>query len=234
MFREENPTPLLSYHQPLSSIMAESNARTVYTEEGEQLTEVLMTEDGDLPPEDDDESVWSEMDKADAIDQDDDMEVGDNGEAVEDMSLYQFSSHTDSVYCTALHPSKRGIVITGGGDDRAFIWSYETNNTATNTASGSVSSTNSNRQILFELTGHTDTVSTVGFNYDGTMALTGSYDGTIRIWSVDTGELKLVLEGPEDIEFAEWHSKGNAIMAGSKDGKNYIPILLLQYIPISL
>ena len=31
-------------------------------------------------------------------------------------------------------------------------------------------------------------------------------------------ELKIVLEGPEDIEFAEWHSKGNAIIAGSKDG----------------
>ena len=133
------------------------------------------------------------------------------------MSLYQFTSHTDSVYCTALHPTKRGVVITGGGDDRAFIWSYETNNAAS-TETGSVSSNSSNRQILFELTGHTDTVSTVGFNFDGTMALTGSYDGTIRVWTVETGELKLVLDGPEDIEFAEWHSKGNAIMAGSKDG----------------
>ena len=27
-----------------------------------------------------------------------------------------------------------------------------------------------------------------------------------------------VLEGPEDIEWAEWHSKGNAVLAGSKDG----------------
>ena len=199
--------------------MSESQARTVYTEEGEQLTEVLMTEE-DLPPEDDDESVWSEMDKADAIDQDD-MEVGDSGEAVEDMSLYQFTSHTDSVYCTAIHPIKRGMVITGGGDDRAFIWLYETNHTV-NTDNGSTINTNSNHSpLLFELSGHTDTVSTVGFNYDGTMALTGSYDGTIRIWSVETGELKLVLEGPEDIEFAEWHSKGNAIMAGSKDG-NYL------------
>ena len=32
------------------------------------------------------------------------------------------------------------------------------------------------------------------------------------------GELKQVLEGPEDIEWAEWHSKGNAVLAGSKDG----------------
>ena len=70
----------------------------------------------------------------------------------------------------------------------------------------------------FELAGHTDTVSSVGFNYDGTLALTGSYDGTIRIWNVDTGELVIVLDGPEDIEFAEWHYRGNAVVAGSKDG----------------
>lgn len=71
------------------------------------------------------------------------------------------------------------------------------------------------------MSGHTDTVSSVGFNYDGTLALTGSYDGTIRVWSVETGECKITLEGPEDIEFAEWHSKGNAILAGSRDGMLY-------------
>jgi WD40 repeat protein len=26
----------------------------------------------------------------------------------------------------------------------------------------------------------------VGFNFDGTLALTGSYDGTVRIWEVRT------------------------------------------------
>jgi angio-associated migratory cell protein len=35
---------------------------------------------------------------------------------------------------------------------------------------------------------------------------------------VHTGELLRVLEGPEDIEWACWHSKGNCVLAGSKDG----------------
>ena len=71
---------------------------------------------------------------------------------------------------------------------------------------------------IYELSGHTDTVTAVGFNYDGTLALTGAYDGTVRIWDVSSGQLKGILEGPEDIEWAEWHSKGNAVIAGSKDG----------------
>jgi ribosome assembly protein SQT1 len=69
-----------------------------------------------------------------------------------------------------------------------------------------------------ELLGHTDTVTCVGFNFDGTLALTASYDGTVRIWKVPSGELVQVLEGPEDIEWAEWHVKGNAVVAGSRDG----------------
>lgn len=188
-----------------------ASGRIVYTEEGEMLTEVEVPDD-DMPPDDDDESVWSEADNNDVIDRDDGMEMGGgggNGEPVEDMALYTFTSHTDSVYCAALHPTNRGLVITGGGDDRAFIWSYETGTDGTAAAAG---------QKVLELSGHTDTVSTVGFNFDGTLALTGSYDGTVRVWSVATGELKLTLDGPEDIEFAEWHSKGNAILAGSKDG----------------
>ena len=52
-------------------------------------------------------------------------------------------------------------------------------------------------------------VASVGFNFDGTMALTGAYDGFVKIWSVETGELLQSLEGPEDIEWAQWHSKVN-------------------------
>jgi WD40 repeat protein len=40
----------------------------------------------------------------------------------------------------------------------------------------------------------------------------------VRIWDAASGILRQVLEGPEDIEFACWHSKGNAVLAGSKDG----------------
>jgi WD40 repeat protein len=39
------------------------------------------------------------------------------------------------------------------------------------------------------------------------MCLTGGYDGLVKIWKTDTGELIQSLEGPEDVEWAQWHSK---------------------------
>lgn len=61
-------------------------------------------------------------------------------------------------------------------------------------------------------------MTSIGFNFNGNLLLTGAYDGTVRIWQVSSGDCLQVLEGPEDVEWASWHSKGNAVIAGSKDG----------------
>ncbi len=42
-------------------------------------------------------------------------------------------------------------------------------------------------RLLRELTGHTKRVVAVAFSPDGRTVLTGSYDGTARLWNVDTG-----------------------------------------------
>ena len=163
----------------------------------EILTEVAV--DYDAPIEEDDESV-AVTDRNENEDLDDEYEDAEN---IVDMSLCTFNQHTDSVYTAAINPKIPYLILTGGGDDVAYLWKYN--------SSGNIDNS-------IKLDGHKDTVSSVGFNYDGTLALTGSYDGTIRIWNALTGELKQLLEGPEDIEWAEWHSKGNAVIAGSSDG----------------
>ncbi len=95
--------------------------------------------------------------------------------------------------------------MLGGGDDKAFLWRY-------------IGVEGSRLESKVELLGHTDTVTSVGFNFNGSLLLTGSYDGTIKIWNIETGTLAQTLDGPEDIEWAQWHNKGNAVIAGSKDG----------------
>ena len=169
--------------------------------------EVLVEVDvSHLPPptdDDDDASLWTdggETANEMALD-------GEDDGAAEDMAHAVFTDHSDYVCSAALNPKHPGMAVTGGGDDKAFLWTYETDPASR----GNVLTTK-------ELGGHTDTVTCVGFNYDGTMVMTGSYDGSIRVWDVASGEIVVVLEGPEDIEWATWHSKGNAIVAGSKDG----------------
>jgi angio-associated migratory cell protein len=146
------------------------------------------------------------------------------------MSLASFNLHEDSVYCTALHPTRPGLVLSGGGDDRAFLWKFVIPSERSDLVAPSADPNDQNGkgiEYCIELPGHSDTVTAVGFNFDGTLALTGGYDGVVNIWSLASPSeptlpiqpvLLHKLEGPEDVEWATWHSKGNAVLAGSKDG----------------
>lgn len=182
--------------------LPESGTRMIDAE-GNELIEIIVPDAA--PPDDDDETstVWG----TEIGDERLDMEQED-GTALDDMAVAVFCGHTDSVYCAAIHPSIPGLIITGGGDDRAFIWTYQCDD---GVHDGRITS-------VIELSGHTDTVASCGFNFDGSLALTGAYDGTVRVWDVRTGELKTLLEGPEDVEWTSWHPKGNALLAGSSDG----------------
>ena len=44
-------------------------------------------------------------------------------------------------------------------------------------------------------------------------------NNAIRVWSVEKDfELKTTLEGPsDDLNFLEWHPKGNVLLTGGKD-----------------
>jgi len=46
------------------------------------------------------------------------------------------------------------------------------------------------------LWGHTDTVSNMSFNHDGSLLATGGLDGRAMIWSATDGSLQRTLEGP--------------------------------------
>lgn len=70
------------------------------------------------------------------------------------------------------------------------------------------------------LPGHTETVEFAKFNHDGKLLVTGGMNNQLRIWDVDSDfTLRSTLEdGPsEDLNFLEWHPKGNVIMCGGKD-----------------
>ena len=84
---------------------------------------------------------------------------------------------------------------------------------------------------IMELEGHTETVEFIKFNFDGKLCVTGGFNNVLRVWQVEpndspmTQNHKLVKKcelknGPseeDDLNFVEWHPKGNAILCGGKD-----------------
>ena len=172
--------------------------------------EEIVVDNTEVPDEDDEEFIDEYEDNVEMVGEEEEDDKSTslnqiNPDSVIDTSSFCFTGHKDAIYCIAIHPLQQSnLFLSGGGDDKAYLWDI---------SNGSNNSSSSRYEFQ-----HNDTVSSVGFNFDGTLCLTGGYDGYVKIWDVVTGELKQNLEGPEDIEWAQWHSKGNAVIAGSRDG----------------
>ena len=101
----------------------------------------------------------------------------------------------DSVYAVTWNPCRPGMVATGGGDDKAFLWQVRGVGGGLEGGEGSrgcLGSANCTQppsltptttpqvgsgEATFELTGHTDTVCSMGFAADGALLATGALDG---------------------------------------------------------
>jgi WD40 repeat protein len=82
------------------------------------------------------------------------------------------------------------------------------------------------RPDTFDLEGHTDAVRCASFSADGSRALTGSDDGTARLWSVpsrsgekrDPGESIAVMRHGAPLVRAEFSSDGSTVLTLASDG----------------
>lgn len=87
----------------------------------------------------------------------------------------------EPVYAIAMHPKEPTIMVSGGGDDKSYIWRNDTG------------------EMLYELSGHTDSVTAVGFSVDGEYVASAGMDGKVRVWKSATGEFCTAVEGPDEI-----------------------------------
>jgi WD40 repeat protein len=74
-------------------------------------------------------------------------------------------------------------------------------------------------EVEAELKGHTDFVRSVAFSQDGSRVVSGSYDKTVRIWNVTTGEVEAeLLKGHTDfVRSVEFSQDGSRVVSGSND-----------------
>eukprot|EP00769_Ergobibamus_cyprinoides_P001620 gnl/Ergobibamus_cyprinoides/268.p1 GENE.gnl/Ergobibamus_cyprinoides/268~~gnl/Ergobibamus_cyprinoides/268.p1 ORF type:complete len:380 (+),score=88.75 gnl/Ergobibamus_cyprinoides/268:29-1141(+) len=108
------------------------------------------------------------------------------------------------------------MTATGGGDDKAFIFTGE----------------DGVQRAVLE--GHSDSIVDIAFNFEGSLLATASLDGTVRVWrsraprgsdpeDTSFGTLACTLEGPDQgIEWVAWHPRGNVLLAGSEDGAAWL------------
>ncbi|CAG8613793.1 4509_t:CDS:10 [Acaulospora morrowiae] len=145
-----------------------------FIEQGEIFEEQIL--DNDVIP----------MEDADADEENSEDRTNDVVIDLIDDSVQGFFSHQD-------------IAVSGGGDDKSFLWRSDTG------------------EQLYELSGHTDTVTSVMFSRDGEFVASGGMDGKVFVWKVDSGELVASLEGPDEIVWIDWHPKGPILLAGAND-----------------
>lgn len=125
------------------------------------------------------------------------MEEGSDDEAQEEIALQNdssahFDQPKDSIFCIAQHPRHPAIVVTGSGDDTAYVFnstpaerpplprSYESNSDPNQAPQGGERASLSS---ITKLNGHSDSVNAVAFTQpEGEYVLTGGLDGKLRAW----------------------------------------------------
>jgi len=118
---------------------------------------------------------------------DEDDEAADEVEAGSSSNAVQiFTEHTASVFTVAGHPTEP-LAASGGEDDIGYIWDI------------------TDGEVIAKLTGHTDSITSVAWSFDGEMISTGGMDGKVRIWrrrgkeDYRTWEFLTELQGPDEV-----------------------------------
>ncbi|NXU07142.1 AAMP protein, partial [Buphagus erythrorhynchus] len=148
------------------------------------------------------EDEGAEEPDAEAWESEDDEGVEDGMEAQDDSEI-TFSLHSASVFCVSLDPKTNTLAVTGGEDDKAFVWRV------------------SDGELLFECSGHKDSVTCAGFSHDSVFVATGDMSGLIKVWRVDAKEEVWSFE-VGDLEWIEWHPQAHVLLAGTADGNTWM------------
>lgn len=156
--------------------------------EGEALEVIDLDEmmDGQEPPDEDED--------------DDEM-----APPPEDNSVSVFEKHEKAVFSGDIHPRIDGLCVTGGEDDKAYVWNWKTG-----------------KDDIF-VTDFKDSVVFARFNRDGSLLALADMAGNIRVHrvaSTNTSDDNVTVSKDvvwefetSDITWLEWHPGANVLFA---------------------
>ncbi|XP_053493182.1 angio-associated migratory cell protein [Ictalurus furcatus] len=178
---------------------------TVQLHGDEEIIEVIDLNGTEQTTTDDLAEELEDVDFAEAEGTVDDegWETEDEMDAEQDDSDLTFIKHTGSVFCVSLDLVTNNLAITGGEDDKAYVW---------NILDG---------EVLFECTGHKDSVTCATFSHDSTLVASGDMSGLIKVWKVEAKEEIWSFE-VGDLEWLQWHPCAPVLLAGTADGNMWM------------
>jgi len=156
--------------------------------------------------EDDMEYVLDEDAEVITLDENDVAPVSDDDEEngyIPDDSKMVFTQHEGSVFCLDHSTKDHTLVVTGGEDDKGYVWNLNTGET------------------VFECFDHKDSIISCGFSKDGKYVMTADMSGVVNVRQASDGK-KIWDYECTDIEWCKWHTVLNVIFAGTSDGEIYM------------
>jgi WD40 repeat protein len=106
----------------------------------------------------------------------------------------------------ALSPNGKTIATGSGSDDRVRLWDVGT------------------RKVISKWTGHTDVVCALHWSADSKRIASGSWDGTARVWDVQSGQTILTIKTGQGWVNAVMYSPDSAKLATGGDPEDAVKI----------
>lgn len=148
----------------------------------EEVQEMMEFSDEEYIQQDEIAEEYNLADQPDFVDEDEEPGIEqDRQYEFKDDSIQAFFEHKEPIYSVCFHPTNSIVVATGGGDDKSYVWAIDSG------------------EKLFDLGVHGDSVSSVCFNFDGSMIASGGLDGKVFVFKTEDGSLLLTLEGPSEV-----------------------------------
>jgi guanine nucleotide-binding protein subunit beta-2-like 1 protein len=127
----------------------------------------------------------------------------------------QLNAHTNWVTAIATSPSmdSTDLLVSASRDKSIVVWQLQEDAVDPQTGAPAVVGKARRR-----LTGHSHFVSDVAISSDGQFALSGSWDGTLRLWSLESGStVKRFIGHQKDVLSVAFSADNRQIVSGSRD-----------------
>jgi ribosome assembly protein SQT1 len=188
------------------------------------------------------EAAMLSADEADEVIEDDGDIAMDSGDdepeelviQLENDSVAHFDGHKDSIFCIAQHPTAPQIIVTGGGDDLAYVFDATPEPTPVLPASYQSNPRPVEREslpIIARLEGHKDSVNAIAFTLPrGEYIATAGLDGQLLVWRDLDGQKTAWKKHAEarEVEEINWVAAcpspkhPNSLALGAADGSIWV------------